>query len=106
MENSNKNSWDEISEDISDVTKKIKDNVSQEYLIDDLKNSFKSTIDTSAEILKNLIKAIDETVKDEEIKSETRDILEKINSELKNIIIQVSDKIGLNIDNPTIKEEE
>ena len=47
MENS-KNSWDDISDDISDVTKKIKDKVSQENLVDDLKVSFISTIDTSA----------------------------------------------------------
>ncbi len=47
-----------------------------------------------------------ETVKDEEIKSETRDVLEKINNELKNVVNQVSDKIGINIDGLATKEEE
>ena len=100
------NSWQDISEDISDLSKKIKNNLTEENLVGDLKDSLNSTIQASGEILQNITNAIQETVKDEEIKSETRDVLEKINNELKNIIIQVSDKIGLNIDNPTIKEEE
>ena len=100
------NNWQDISEDISDLSKKIKNNLMEENLVGDLKDSLNSTIQASGEILQNITNAIQETVKDEEIKSETRDVLEKINNELKNIIIQVSDKIGLNIDNPTIKEEE
>ena len=100
------NNWQDISEDMSDLSKKIKNNLTEENLVGDLKDSLNSTIQASGEILQNITNAIQETVKDEEIKSETRDILEKINSELKNIIIQVSDKIGLNIDSPTIKEEE
>ena len=100
------NSWQDISEDISDLSKKIKNNLMEENLVGDLKDSLNSTIQASGEILQNITNAIQETVKDEEIKSETRDVLEKINNELKNIIIQVSDKIGLNIDSPTIKEEE
>ena len=100
------NNWQDISEDISDLSKKIKNNLMEENLVGDLKDSLNSTIQASGEILQNITNAIQETVKDEEIKSETRDVLEKINNELKNIIIQVSDKIGLNIDSPTIKEEE
>ena len=100
------NNWQDISEDISDLSKKIKNNLMEENLVGDLKDSLNSTIQASGEILQNITNAIQETVKDEEIKSETRDVLEKINNELKNIIIQVSDKIGLNIDNPTIIEEE
>ena len=100
------NNWQDISEDISDLSKKIKNNLTEENLVGDLKDSLNSTIQASGEILQNITNAIQETVKDEEIKSETRDVLEKINNELKNIIIQVSDKIGLNIDSPTIKEEE
>ncbi len=105
MENSNKNSWDEISEDISDVTKKIKDNVSQEYLIDDLKDSFKSTIDASAEILKNLIKAIDETVKDEEIKLESKEVLNKISNELSDIVETTKSKISKLVNDHSSEEE-
>ena len=101
----NKN-WHHISEDISDLSKKIKDNLTEESLVGDLKDSLNSTIQASGEILKNITNAVQETVKDEEIKSETKNVLEKINNELQNIVSQVSDKIGINIDESTTKEEE
>ena len=100
------NNWQDISDDISDLSKKIKDNLKEESLIGDLKDSLNSTIQASGEILKNITNAVQETVKDEEIKSETRDVLEKINNELKNVVSQVSDKIGIDIGGLTTKEEE
>ena len=100
------NNWQNISEDISDLSKKIKDNLTEDSLVGDLKDSLNSTIQASGEILKNITNAVQETVKDEEIKSETKDVLEKINNELKNIVSQVSDKIGINIYESTTKEEE
>ena len=100
------NNWQNISDDISDLSKKIKDNLTEESLVGDVKDSLNSTIQASGEILKNITNAVHETVKDEEIKSETKDVLEKINNELKNVVSQVSDKIGINIDDLTTKEEE
>ena len=100
------NNWQNISDDISDLSKKIKDNLTEESLVGDLKDSLNSTIQASGEILKNITNAVHETVKDEEIKSETKDVLEKINNELKNVVSQVSDRIGINIDDLTTKEEE
>jgi uncharacterized protein YeeX (DUF496 family) len=100
------NNWHQISEDISDLSKKIKDNLKEDSLVGDLKDSLNSTIQASGEILKNITSAVQETVKDEEIKLETMDILEKINNELKNIVSQVGHKIGINIDEATTKEEE
>ena len=100
------NNWQDISEDISDLSKKIKDNLKEENLIGDLKDSLNSTIQASGEILKNITNAVQETVKDEEIKSETWGVLEKINNELKNVVSQVSNKIGMDIDSMSTKEEE
>ena len=56
--------------------------------------------------MKNITNAVQETIKDEEIKLETKDVLEKINNELKNVVSQVSDKIGIDIGGLTTKEEE
>ena len=100
------NNWQDISEDISDLSKKIKDNLKEVNLIGDLKDSLNSTIQASGEILKNITNAVQETVKDEEIKSETWGVLEKINNELKNVVSQVSNKIGMDIDGMSTKEEE
>lgn len=100
------NNWKDISDDISDLSKKIKDNLKEENLIGDLKDSLNSTIQASGEILKNITNAVQETVKDEEIKSETWGVLEKINNELKNVVSQISNKIGMDIDGMSTKEEE
>ena len=87
------------------MTKKIKDRVSQENLVDDLKDSFKSTIDTSSEILKNLIKAIDETVKDEDIKSESKEVVKKITNELGVALDSTKSKISTIFNEVTSEEE-
>ena len=100
------NNWQDISDDISDLSKKIKANLTEEELVGDLKDSLNSTIEASGEILKNITNAVQETVKDEEIKSETRGVLEKINNELKNVVNQISNKIGIDIDGVSTKEEE
>ena len=100
------NNWQDISDDISDLSKKIKDNLKEENLIGDLKDSLNSTIQASGEILKNITNAVQETVKDEEIKSETWGVLEKINNELKNVVSQISNKIGMDVDGISTKEEE
>ena len=101
----NENSWKDISKDISDVAKKIKDKVSQEDLLDDLKDSFKSTVEASADMLNGLIKAIDETVKDDEIKLESKQVLKKINIELEEVVKLTKSKIT-NIIDLNIEEEE
>ena len=100
------NNWQDISDDISDLSKKIKANLTEEELVGDLKDSLNSTIEASGEILKNITNALQETVKDEEIKSETKDVLEKINNELRNVVSQISNKIGMDIDGLSTKEEE
>ena len=94
MGNTENNSWDEISNDVSEVKKKIKDKVVSENSIDDLKDSFQLTIENSKEILKNLIAAVDETVKDEEIRSETKEIIKKISNELTELIEDGKNKVG------------
>lgn len=94
MDNTENNSWDEISNDVSEVKKKIKDKVVSENSIDDLKDSFQLTIENSKEILKNLIAAVDETVKDEEIRSETKEIIKKISNELTELIEDGKNKFG------------
>ena len=100
------NNWQDISDNISDLSKKIKANLTEEELVGDLKDSLNSTIEASGEILKNITNAVHETVKDEEIKSEAKDVLEKINNELKNVVNQISNKIGMDIDGISTKEEE
>lgn len=102
MDNTENSSWDEISNDMSEVKKKIKDKVITENSIDDLKDSFQATIDNSKEILKNLVTAVDETVSDEEIKLESKEIIKKIGNELTELIENGKNKVA----NLLIIEEE
>tara|TARA_B100001113_G_C20863709_1_gene515214 strand:- start:25 stop:333 length:309 start_codon:yes stop_codon:yes gene_type:complete len=102
MDNTGNSSWDEISNDVSEVKKKIKDKVITENSIDDLKDSFQVTIEKSKEILKSLISAVDETVSDEEIKSESKEIIKKISNELTELIENGKNKVA----NLLIVEEE
>ena len=94
MDNTENNSWDEISNDVSEIKKKIKDKVVGDNSIDDLKDSFQLTLENSKEILKNLIAAVDDTVKDEEIRSETKEIIKKISNELTELIEDGKNKVG------------
>ena len=94
MDNTENSSWDEISNDVSEVKKKIKDKVITENSIDDLKDSFQATIDNSKEILKNLVTAVDETVSDEEIKVESKEIIKKIGNELTELIENGKNKVA------------
>jgi rubrerythrin len=93
MDNKENNSWDEISNDVSEIKKKIKDKVVSDNSIDDLKDSFQLTLENSKEILKNLITAVNDTVKDEEIRSETKEIIKKISNELTELIEDGKNKV-------------
>tara|TARA_B100001248_G_C26967051_1_gene268518 strand:+ start:106 stop:414 length:309 start_codon:yes stop_codon:yes gene_type:complete len=101
MEENQNNSWDEISDDMAEVKRKIKDKVTIENSIDDLKNSFQSTIENSRDLLINLMNAVDETVKDKEIRSESKEIIMKISFELTDLIENGKNKIS-----NLLKEEE
>tara|TARA_B100000242_G_scaffold288324_1_gene256367 strand:+ start:996 stop:1304 length:309 start_codon:yes stop_codon:yes gene_type:complete len=101
MEENQNNSWDEISDDMAEVKRKIKDKVTIENSIDDLKNSFQSIIENSKDILINLMNAVDETVKDKEIRSESKEIIMKMSFELTDLIENGKNKIS-----NLVKEEE
>ena len=62
-------------------------------------------MDTSIETIKSLIKAIDETVKDEEIKSESKEVLNKIGEELIEIVDDAKTKISNLVINQSAEEE-
>ena len=90
-----KNSWKDISSEINDVTKKIKDKVAEEDIVGDLRDSLNSTVESASQLLKNISSSVQNTITDEEIKNETKEIISKINNELKHLIDQIGNKINL-----------
>ena len=80
-----KNNWEEISNDVNEVAKKIKKKIDSEDLVDDLKESFKATIQNTSEIFNSILTTMEKTVKDQEIKEETKSLIKKINIEFSGI---------------------
>ena len=79
MEEKNNQNWKEISEDISNVTKKVKDSLDEENLVDDLKDSLFETVQGTSILLKALVEKIEFTIKDDDIQDETKEVINKIN---------------------------
>ena len=88
------------------MTKKIKEKTGDEDLVEDLKESIKETIQNSSDIFKNIINTIDSTIKDEEIKNETLEIVKKINNEIKKTVFDASKNIINLEDRDFLLEEE
>ena len=98
--------WKNISSDIADVAKKIKSRIDEEDLVEDLKDTFKTTIDNTYQLINNIIKTVESTVTDEDIKKETKEIINNINSELKILLNETKNKISDNLHIDSFLEEE
>ena len=103
---SENNQWSDISKDIKEVKNKIKSKIDEEDLLEDLKESFKQTIENTAGIIDNLIKTVDSTIKDDEIKLETKKIIKEINIELKNLIVKSGNNFSEKLNFDFLLEEE
>ena len=86
--------WDEISQEFMEISKKIKNHIDQENIVDDLKNTFKSTIDNTSQLINNILSTIESTIHDEEIRKETKEVVTKINDEFKLIINETKENFS------------
>tara|TARA_Y100000992_G_C20997440_1_gene364856 strand:+ start:227 stop:559 length:333 start_codon:yes stop_codon:yes gene_type:complete len=93
MQNKEEKNWKEISDDISEVTKKVKDSLPEEDIVDDLKDSLFESIQSTSNLLKTLFEKVENTVKDDQIRSETKDIIDKINSEILDTVKDSGEKL-------------
>ena len=78
----NNDNWSEISKNSSDLSKKIKDKFKEENIVEDLKDSFMETIEHTSNIFETLTHTIDSTINDEEIRQESKEVINKINKEI------------------------
>tara|TARA_B100001287_G_scaffold271026_1_gene270696 strand:- start:605 stop:922 length:318 start_codon:yes stop_codon:yes gene_type:complete len=97
----NDNNWKEVSQDISKISNKIKDNLSNEENINDLKESLNSTKDSIKKNFLELSRAIEETVKDEDIKKDVLDVVERMKNEFYD---SIKNKTPQTL-NPTLKND-
>ena len=62
-------------------------------MVEDLKDSFKKTIESTTEIFKTLINTLETTISDEELKQDSKKVVENISSEFKSVINNTKSKI-------------
>ena len=84
---------------------KIKTKIDEEELVDDLKETFKNTIENTSKLINNLLLTVESTVSDEEIKTETKEIVGNINHELKNLMKESKSKLSGLLKNDNYFEE-
>jgi len=94
--------WLEISNDISRIAEKIITTEDKE----DLKDNFINTIEKTSQLINNIIKKVESTVSDEEIKRETGEIVDNINLEFKNLMTQVKTRFSISSDKEIKFEED
>ena len=84
MDDNENKKWSEITDDLKNVRKKIVKKVDDENLVNDIKQSFSETLQNTSDILDKLITTIENTINDEEIKSEASDLINNLKSQLSN----------------------
>ena len=84
MDDKENKNWSEITDDLKNVRKKIVKKVDDENLVNDIKQSFSETLQNTSDLLDKLITTIENTINDEEIKSEASDLINNLKSQLSN----------------------
>ena len=102
----NERKWSDISNDIANVAKQIKSNIDDENLVGDLKDTFKTTIDNTSQLIKNIVISVEAAITNEEIKKETKEIVNSINSELDILLKKTKNKFSEMFDSDSLPEEE
>ena len=91
---SEENSWKEFSDDISNMSKKIKSNMTDEENIEDLKNSLKETRESISNSFGELIQIVENTVKDDYIKEDALNLVNKLKHEMSNFVDSAREKFS------------
>ena len=99
------NNWKEFSDDVSDMSKKIKSNLTNEENIEDLKTSLKATKEAISNSFSELIQIVENTVKDDEIKEDALNIVSSLKNEMSNFVDTARDKVS-EVVNFIVAEEE
>ena len=102
---SEENSWKEFSDDISNMSKKIKSNMTDEENIEDLKNSLKETRESISNSFGELIQIVENTVKDDDIKEDALNLVNKLKHEMSNFVDSARETVSEAV-NFKLSEEE
>ena len=97
--------WTEIKEDISKNIDLILEKLDTSNLSNDIKETLSETIYQTSNLIKQLVKNTEKTVKDEEIKFETKKIINDIFKEFEYTINEIKNKVTKSHEDITTEEE-
>jgi len=98
--------WSKINNDISGIVEKFHEKIEQEDLVKDLRESLFEITENTKKIFRSLSEAIESTVKDEEIRKNSKDLIKSIQDEFDETILKTKNKITEYTNNNESKEEE
>ena len=78
--------------------------LNQQELVEDLKNSLSATIEDTSELLNNIITTIDESIMDENIRIESKDIITELRKDFSRTLNTAFGKISDSVDNGEDKQ--
>ena len=88
------NNWKEFSDDISNISKKIKSNITDEENIEDLKSSLKATKESISNNFNDLVQIVENTVKDEEIREDALNLVNNLKHEISDFVEMAKEKVS------------
>ena len=88
------NNWKEFSDDVSDISKKIKSNLTDEENIEDLKSSLKATKESISNNFNDLVQIVENTVKDEEIREDALNLVNNLKHEMSDFVEMAKEKVS------------
>ena len=99
------NNWKEFSDDVSDISKKIKSNLTDEGNIEDLKNSLKATKESISNNFNDLVQIVENTVKDEEIREDALNLVNNLKHEMSDFVEITKEKVSDVLNFKSLEEE-
>ena len=99
------NNWKEFSDDVSDISKKIKSNLTDEENIEDLKKSLKSTKESISNSFNDLLQIVENTVKDEEIREDALNLVNNLKHEMSDFVEITKEKVSDVLNFKSLEEE-
>ena len=88
------NNWKEFSDDISNISKKIKSSITDEENIEDLKSSLKATKESISNNFNDLVQIVENTVKDEEIREDALNLVNNLKHEMSDFVEMAKEKVS------------
>jgi len=98
--------WSKINNDISGIVEKFHEKIEQEDLVKVLRESLFEITENTKKIFRSLSEAIESTVKDEEIRKNSKDLIKSIQDEFDETLMKSKNKIKEYTNNNESAEEE